>query len=79
MNIYTEAKINLKAAPDWPKNLSPGEFGTALRSIFKMLRKAVSNSPGDRFQGQFKAIFRFILTWVYMVMVCVCTLFRNRP
>ncbi len=49
MTIHTEAKINLKMAHNWRDNLSPGGFGTALRSIFKMLRNAVPNSLGDRF------------------------------
>ncbi len=49
MTIYTEAKRNRKMPPNWPENRSPGEFGTALRSILKMLHNAVPNSPGDRF------------------------------
>ena len=49
MTIYTAAKINRKMGPNWPETRSPGEVGTALRSIFKMLRNAVPNSPGDRF------------------------------
>ena len=52
MTIYTEAKINWKMAPNLPKNRSPGGFGTAVRSILKMLRNAVPNCPGARFQGQ---------------------------
>ena len=71
MTRYTEAKINYKMAPNWPQNRSPGEFGTALRNILKMLRNAVPNSPGNRFEGQLEAIFRFILASVCMVMVCV--------
>ena len=49
ITIYTEAKKNLKMDTNWPQNRSPGELGTALRSISKMLRIAVPNSPGDRF------------------------------
>jgi hypothetical protein len=33
MSIYTEATINHKMATDWLLNRSPGEFGTALRSM----------------------------------------------
>jgi hypothetical protein len=49
MTIHTEAKINLKMAPNWLWNRFPGELGTAfgiaLRSILKMLRDAVQGSP----------------------------------
>ena len=49
MTIYTEAKINWKMAPQLALESDPGKLGTAARSIFKMLRNAVPNSPGDRF------------------------------
>ena len=49
LTIYTEAKINRKMVPNWPENRSPGEFGTALHSILKMLVNAMPNFPGDRF------------------------------
>ena len=49
MTIYHEAKRNQKMAPYWPQNRSPAEFGTALGSIFKMLRNAMPNTLGDRF------------------------------
>ena len=49
MTRNTEAKIKGKMAANWPWNRSPGEFGTALRSISKMLRNAEPNSPRDRF------------------------------
>jgi hypothetical protein len=49
MTIYTEAKINLKMAPNRPNNRFPGEFCIALRSILKMMRNAVPISLGDRF------------------------------
>ena len=47
VTIYTEDKKNRTMAPSWTWNRSTGEVGTALRSIFKMLRKAVPNPPGD--------------------------------
>ena len=47
--IYTEAKINHKMSPNWPWSRSPVEFGSALRSILKMLHNAVPNSAGDPF------------------------------
>ncbi len=46
---HTEVRMDRKMALNWPENWSPGEFGTALRSIFKMLRNAMPNSPGERF------------------------------
>jgi hypothetical protein len=75
MTIYSEAKLNLTMTPNWPKNRSPGEFGTAVRSILKMLRNAMPNSLGHRFQSHLGSIFRVVLSSVYMVGVCVCTLF----
>ena len=51
--------IKSKSAPKWPQNRSPGEFGTAWCSIFKMLRNAVRPVGGH---------FRFILASVYMVV-----------
>jgi hypothetical protein len=44
MTIYTEAEINHKMTANWNSNRSPGDFGTALCSIFKM--------PGDLFLTQ---------------------------
>jgi hypothetical protein len=45
MTIYTEAKINRKMARNWPWNRSPGEFDTALRSIFWRTKGVCVENP----------------------------------
>jgi hypothetical protein len=72
-HIYIEAKIRRKMALNG-KNTSPGEFGTALRSIFKMLCIEVP-SPQGRPILKPVGIFFFNLSWP-RCMVCVCTLFQ---
>ena len=74
MTIYTDANINQKMAPHGIYNRSPKEFGTASRSIFKMLCKSVSHPTGDRVEGQLGAISD--LSWprcIWSWCVCVCT------
>ena len=42
------------------ENRSPGELGTALRSIFRMLRNAVPNSPATDSKASLGLIWLFI-------------------
>ena len=66
---------NWKMTSNWLQDEFPGEFGIVLRSIFRILRNAVPKFPGRPILRPVEGHLRFILASVYMVMVCVCTLF----
>ena len=45
MTIYNEAKTSREMVPDWDYDWFPGDFGIALRSIFKMMHNTMPSPP----------------------------------
>jgi hypothetical protein len=64
-------------APRLARELNPRRVRHCIAQHFQMLCYAVPSFPGDRFSCKLVVIFLSILALVYMVMVCVCILFKD--